>query len=89
MDEVAREFLKIHELQPFLWLCYIDDIFFIWNHGEEKFTQFSNELNNFHSNLKFANETSSCTVNFLDLNGSLRNGAIHADLYIKPTVGHQ
>ena len=33
--------------------------------------------------------TSSCTVNFLDLNVSLRNGVIHTNLYIKPTDGHQ
>ena len=34
-------------------------------------------------------ETSSCTVNFIDLNISLRNGAIHTDLYIKPTDSYQ
>ena len=27
MDEVETEFLKSEELQPFLWLRYIDDIF--------------------------------------------------------------
>ena len=43
----------------------------------------------FISNLIFTYETSSCTVNFLDLIVSLRNGAIHTDLYIKPTDGHQ
>ena len=55
----------------------------------EKLTQFLNELNNFHSNLKFTFETSSCTVNFLDLNVSLRNGVIHTDIYSKPTDSHQ
>ena len=70
-------------------LRYIDDIFFIWTHGEEKLSQFLNELNNFRSNLKFRYETSVCSVNFLDLNASLRNEAIHADLYIKPMDGHQ
>ena len=38
MDEVETEFLKSQELQPFLWLRYIDDIFFIWTHGEKKLT---------------------------------------------------
>ena len=47
MNEVETEFLKSQELQHFLWLCYIDDIFFMWTHGEEKHTQFLNELNNF------------------------------------------
>ena len=76
MDVVEAEFLKSQELQPFLWLRCIDDIFFIWTHGEENLTQFLNE--NCHSNLKFTYETSSCTVN-------LKNGAIQKDLYIKPT----
>ena len=38
--------------------------------------------------MKFTYETSSGTVNFLDLNLSLRNGVIHTDLYIKPTDCH-
>ena len=32
MDEVETEFLKSQELQPFLWLRYIDSVFFIWTH---------------------------------------------------------
>ena len=39
--------------------------------------------------MKFTYETSSCTVNFQDLNVSLSSGVIHTDLYIKPTDGHQ
>ena len=85
MDEVKTEFLKSEELQPFLWLRYTDDIFFIWIHGEEKLTQFLKEFNNFHSYLKFTYQTSSGNVNFLDLNVSLRNWAIQTDLYIKST----
>ena len=88
MGEVETEFLKSQELQPFLLLRYIGDTFFIWTYGEEKVTQFLNERTNFHSNLKFTYETSSHTVDFLDLNVNLTNGAIHTDLYIKPTCGH-
>ena len=71
-----------------LSLRYIGDIIFIWTYGEERLTQFLNELNNFHSKLKFTYGTSNSTVNFLDLNVSLRNGAIYTDFYIKPTDGH-
>ena len=38
--------------------------------------------------MKFTYETSRGTVNFLDLNVSLRIGAIHTDFYIKPTDSH-
>ena len=76
MAEIETEFLKSQELKSFLWLHYINDIFFIWTHGEEKLTQFHNELNNFHSNLKFRCEISSRTVCFQGLYVSLTNGAI-------------
>ena len=88
MDEVETEFLKSEELQLFLWLRYIDDTFFIWTHGDKKLTQLLNEFDNFHSYLKLTYDTSSSTVDFLDPNVSLRNGAIHTDLYIKPTDRH-
>ena len=82
MDEVETEFLKSQELQPFLWLRYIDDIFFIWTPGTQELDSFPNEPNKLHPNLKER-------INFLDLNVSLRNGAISTDLYVKPTDGHQ
>ena len=34
MDKVDKEFLTTQNLQPLLWLRYIDDIFFIWKYGE-------------------------------------------------------
>ena len=89
MDEVETEFLKSQELQPFLWLLYIDDIFFKWTPGTQKLDSFLNELNKFHPNLSFTYETSKERVNFLDLNVSIRNGTVSTDLYIKPTDGHQ
>ena len=45
MDEVEKDFLKIQELHPFIWLCYIDDMFFIWTHGTQELDSFLNELN--------------------------------------------
>ena len=36
MDRVEQDFLETQELQPLLWLRYIDDIFFIWTHGKEE-----------------------------------------------------
>ena len=89
MDEVETEFFKSQELQPFLWLCYIENIFFIWTHGREKLTQFLNEFNNFHFSLIFTYETSNSAVNFLGLYVSLRNVAIHTDLSTKPKDGDQ
>ena len=38
MDKTETNFLKTQELQPFVWLRYTDDIFFIWTHGEAERT---------------------------------------------------
>ena len=45
MDLVEIEFPLNQNLDPFLWLRYTDDIFFIRTHGEEKLIQFLNRLN--------------------------------------------
>ena len=34
MDEVEQKFLETQSKKPLIWLRYIDDIFFIWTHGE-------------------------------------------------------
>ena len=50
--------------------------FFIWTHGEEQLKLFLKDLNKFHPNLKFTYKTSRNSVNFLDINVSLKDGAI-------------
>ena len=88
MDEVETEFFKSEELQPFLWLRYINGIFLIWAHGKQNLDSFHNELYNFHPNLNFTCETSTEIVNFADLNVRIKNGPIITDLYVRPTDGH-
>ena len=53
MDQIENEFLKTQSLQPLVWLRYIDDIFFIWTHGEENLELFMSDLNSYHNNLRF------------------------------------
>ena len=36
MDQVETEFLKTQIHQPLVWFRYVDDIFFIWTHGQKK-----------------------------------------------------
>ena len=47
--KLRQAFLK---RRSFLWLRHIDDIFFIWTHGEPELKKFIN-LINLLSNLKF------------------------------------
>ena len=44
MDKTETDFLKTQELQPFVWLRYIDDISFIWTHGEVELKKFMEGL---------------------------------------------
>ena len=35
MAELEEESLQKAELEPYFWWRFIDDIFFLWEHGEE------------------------------------------------------
>ena len=70
------------ELQPRIWWRYIDDIFFIWEHGEYSLKQFIETLNACHRTIKFTAEWSKEEVNFLDINIRLRNKQFETDLHI-------
>ena len=56
------------EDQPYIWIWYIDDMFFIWltAQGENKFIEFLNKLNSFHPTIKFVSSHSTQKIIFLD-----------------------
>ena len=64
MDRMETEFLEKEHLKPWVWLRYIDDIFFVWTHGDNKLDGFLERLNSFHPNLKFTSERSQQEINF-------------------------
>ena len=49
-----------------IWWMYIDDIFFIWEHGEEPLEKFLNKLNTFYPLINCTGEYSKETINFID-----------------------
>ena len=89
MDRVENDFLETEKFKPYIWLRYIDDIFFIWTYGLEKLESFLSRLNGFHPTLKFTHNHSKKFVNFLDVSVKINEGKIETDLYIKPTDCHQ
>ena len=89
IDRVEREFLEAEDIKPWVWLRYIDDIFFIWTEGENKLESFLQRLNTFHPNLKFTHEKSKTSVNFLDVVVRINGDKFETDLYSKPTDCHQ
>ena len=81
MDRIENEFLDSEIVKPWLWLRYIDDIFFIWTEGEDKLEGFLNRLNNFLSNFKFTHEKSRSSVSFWMV--SIVDNKLETDLFCK------
>ena len=77
--------MDTHDQTPEVWWEFIDDIFYVWNHGSEELERWLQRLNNFHDTIKFTMENSRTEVNFLDT--TVKRGSdnkLYTDLYIKP-----
>ena len=72
-----------------IWWRYINDLFFIWEYGEESLKVFIEQGNMFRSTIKFTAEYSKEEVNFLDVNIKLIDGELKTDLFVKPTDAHK
>ena len=68
--------------KPLVWWRYIDDIFMIWQHGEEKLKDILKILNSCHPTIKFTSECSLDKVNFLDVEVMRSGNKLLTDLYI-------
>ena len=89
MANLEEKMLEGFEKKPMIWWSYIDDIFFIWEHDEESLKVFIEQVNMFHSTIKFTAEYSKEAVNFLYVNIKLIDGELKTDLFVKPTDTHQ
>ena len=56
MAELEEEILRKVELKPYFCCRYVDDIFFIWEHGEEKLKEIIGVLNKKRPTVKFTAE---------------------------------
>ena len=81
-------------LKPLVWMRFIDDIFFIWQHDKvslDHFVKFCNDYSkskNMKSRIKFETNISIDTVNFLDVTVGLENNVLTTSVYTKPTDAH-
>ena len=88
MGFVEKDLLERAQKKPLVWYRYIDDIFFIWTHGQEELDVFFEFCNNNRHGLKFEitpESVSTVSIPFLDIRIILRNLKLHTDLYVKPT----
>ncbi len=65
------------------------NVFAIWDKGQELLQTFMQQINDFHPSIKFTAETSTDRVAFLDTTVILEGNKLHTDLYTKPTDTHQ
>ena len=66
MGELEKHLLQNTVNRPSIWWRYIEDIFAVWNDGEEQLQHFLQEINTFHPTIKFTAEWSREKVSFLD-----------------------
>ena len=85
MNDFEDKHVYTHHLQPLAWYCYIDDVFCLWQRGEEELEKFTTHLNSVHETIKFTIEKSRTSVSFLDTEVHLNDSTIHMTLYVKST----
>ena len=85
VHSVEQEILKNSKLKPMIWQRFIDDIFIIWTHGEDKLEEFLDYINEAHETIKFTAEYSTIEVAFLDTLVYKLNGNLATKVYHKKT----
>ena len=89
MDSLEENILSNSLLEALVWWRYIDDIFMLWEHGEEELQTLLETLNWYHPTIKFTAEYSRAKINFPDVTVMKKGNQLIPDLYIKPTDTNQ
>ena len=89
MDQTETKFLENQNLKPLVWFRYIDDIFFVWTHGEENLRNFMAAFNLLNDDIKCTYEYNEDTISFFDHKVILSNDKSITSLSSKPTDCHQ
>ena len=84
MSNLEENFLQNTHNKPLIYLRYIDDIFLLWTHGEEKLLQFYKDFNSEDPDVTLNHSTEE--VNFLDTTVKLKNNTLQTSLYKKPSI---
>ena len=67
MHTLEQNFLQQQRITPALWKRYIDDILMLWTDTQDELDTFIHKLNQHHPTIKFTYETSTSSIDFLDL----------------------
>lgn len=90
MANFEESFIEQSVLKPNVWCRYVDDVFIIWSHGDEKMEEFFNEANLRHPNIKFTIEREEEErINFLDFTIDRSNAILGTKVFRKATHTNQ
>jgi hypothetical protein len=87
MEDFEKRAIEQATNKPTCWFRYVDDTFVIWQHGQEKLTEFLSHLNSLHDNIQFVTEKEEDGhLQFLDIDIYRKpNGSLGHRVYRKPT----
>ena len=85
-SNLEENFLQNTHNISLIYLRYIDDIFMLWTHGEEKLLQFYKDFNSEDPDIHVTMNHSTEEVNFLDSTIRLKNNTLQTSLYKKPPI---
>ena len=74
-----------NNLRPTIWWRYIDDIFFLWDHGKTTLDTFMGHMNQHHHSIKYTIEPSIKEGVFLDTEIYKENNRLLTKVHHKPT----
>ena len=89
MGDFEESALDESELKPWVWWRYIDDIFIIWEHGEDKLGEFIDYLNSINPSIQFTSKYSLNSIEFLDVWVTKVGNGLKTSLFVKETDTHQ
>ncbi|XP_077977051.1 uncharacterized protein LOC144442164 [Glandiceps talaboti] len=88
MGKLEKEIISSSPLKPEKWNRFIDDVRFIWLHGDQQLSDFHTHCNSIHPTLQFTMEHSTSEIAFLDTKMFIKNNELHTTVYSKPTDKH-
>ena len=89
LADLEERLLSSYDCNPSVWWRFIDNVIFIWTHGEEELQKFIDYLNASHHSIKFTVEWSWESINSLDTRVIKKDNTLVTDLYKKPEDTHQ
>ena len=77
MTALEEEMIENYHLKPRVWLRYKDNIFFIWDLGENELNEQLAYLNGEYTTNIFTSDWSRKEINFLDMTVKVHEDTIH------------